>query len=411
MRLPIFVLIASLAVIVGCSSANPSAPDFSIAQSDIVSSHGVFGAYELHINPDTMTAELSGKRYNALGESYIVSGLSFFTKAPCFDCLKIDSLTLTGGNLVLTFEIIHPFEPGSEAIGPPSATNRLDLDVFDLAAVIVPVNNDHPPVEYPLTELSIFTGVIKNNAGYTRELKNILDGTYADVALPFVLVIDDSIDEPIVNDNYNKFGMGASTTFDIQFSLEPGGPGLDFDLYLTMGYGFSARRAQRLNPTYFNPEFNRKAAWKVVVETSDNWVSNDDSTTVDVIVTVYDWQQISEVNPDLDNSTDIYAESFVEDLTVEIPGMTDEVVRPTELPEGEGTPENPLIGVVHIANENLLEPGTYIGLVSVIDSRPVLEPADGRDFLIHTPDGIDLPQYELPEYITYQTFEAVVVAP
>ena len=63
---------------------------------------------------------------------------------------------------------------------------------------------------------------------------------------------------------WNKFAMGVTENFDAGFSLSE--EILTFNMYLTMGYGFSAKKSERLMPKYYNPEFNRKAAWKVDVQ-------------------------------------------------------------------------------------------------------------------------------------------------
>ena len=99
---------------------------------------GMLGAYEIHINPEAATAELISKRTPSIGEDYIVSGVSFFTMAPCATCFKISSIRMDlDGNAILTFSINHPF-PEGDTLKPPTAMNRGDLDVFDLALVIAP---------------------------------------------------------------------------------------------------------------------------------------------------------------------------------------------------------------------------------------------------------------------------------
>ena len=217
---------------------------------------GMFGEYELTINPEDSTAELTAKRIAAIGEDYIVSGVNFFTIAPCATCLKISGIAIDmDGNAVLTFSIRHPFPAGNTS-EPPSAANRLDLDVFDLAMVIVP--SEATATTYSITGKGVYTGYCINPDGYTTELADVVSDT---AAMPFFLAVDDS---DTGTSTFNKFAMGEEDmTFDAGFDLSAGV--LSFDMYLTMGYGFSAKRPDRLQPKYYNPEFNRKAAWKVVV--------------------------------------------------------------------------------------------------------------------------------------------------
>jgi hypothetical protein len=375
---------------------------------------GMLGAYEIHINPESATAELIAKRTPAIGEDYIVSGISFFTIAPCATCLKITGVELDAdGNAILTFSIAHPFKEG--IIGdPPTAVNRLDLDVFDLAMVIAPTEST--ATTYNLTGATVYTENCTNPDGYTTELANVIGDT---AALPYFLVVDDSVSG---TGTWNKFAMGTDTTFAVGFNLISGI--LRFDMYLTMGYGFSAVKMDRLLPKYYNPEFNRKAAWKVVVTPPEGedaptmgntWNNLGVGGPYNVTIDVYDWQigatvSTEEIFADADAS-EVFAASEPSSVSVEIPGMNTSLpsVTAPDNPSATGMPDDPWIFTVPVANENHIAAGEYIGLVKVTDERPALTPADGRDFIIDTPDGALLINYEMPEYATYQTFTATVV--
>ncbi len=376
---------------------------------------GMLGAYELTINPEDSTAELTAKRIAAIGEDYIVSGINFFTIAPCATCLKITGIAIDmDGNAVLTYSISHPF-PEGDSFKPPSAANRLDLDVFDLAMVIVPL--EATAATYSLTGKSVYTGYCINPDGYTTELDAVVEDT---TVMPFFLAVDDS---DTGTSTFNKFAMGEEDMkFDAGFDLSAGV--LSFDLYLTMGYGFSAKKPDRLTPKYYNPEFNRKAAWKVAVippegeyppAMENTWNDMNNTDLWPVTVQVYDWQQGATVftgapeefsNADSDN---VFASSEIASVSVEIPGMNSSLQSVTTPDSGTGHPPDPCLYTIPIANQNLLPAGEYVGLVKVTDERAVLTPADGRDFLIDTPDGVELINYEMPEYATYQTFPATVV--
>jgi hypothetical protein len=405
-------------IFIGCSDStspvtlenNDNSPDsvpiISLSKAgDTFNAIGLMGAYELTINPDEMSADLTSKRYSAIGEDYIVSGMGYFTISPCSDCFKIKSISLTNDGLIrLTFAINHPFDPG-DPFSPPSGINRLDLDVFDLAMLVHPV--DSTPQPYSLNATSVYTGIIANNAGYTTELAGLISD---EAALPFVLVIDDNA---AATDTFNKFRMGAEAEFDAVFSIDGN---LDFNLYLTMGYGWSAEKSHRLMPKYYNPEFNRKAAWKVEVSAQEQWIDDDDTTPVNVEISVYDWQigaTVYDSPDDFDNApTDnVYSASEVGSVSVEIPGMNSTLQSVTSATSGTGMPTDPLIFNVPIVNENFLSEGEYIGLVKVADSRSVgdIPPSGNRDFLIDKPDGFSLQYYMMPEYTTYQTFIATVV--
>lgn len=429
----LFSILVMILVITGCSKTDSTvltdtgssgSDELPLAEMDSgsqgTSQVGILGAYELHIDPASMTAEMISKRSSAIGESYIVSGLPFFTIFPCTDCFRLDSIHIDDGNLVLNFFIKHPFEPGDPS-EPPSGINRLDLDVFDTALVIYP--QGVVSTNYPLTSVSIYDGVIANADGYTREIEEVIVDP---AALPYVLVVDDNEDE---TNTFNEFAMGDETYFDVEFDLQPGGS-LVFDMYITMGYGFSAVKADRLHPKYYNPEFNRKAAWKVEAKSLDTgespldvldmWDDGESAINYMVVVLAYDWQIGADVWDGVGDFgdaeiTEIASVSDVELVSVEIPGMTSALPEiDGEFAGGSGMPDDPLIYIVSINNEYLLPHGDYVALARVMDER---EPAIGPgaeatgDTLIDTPDGTTLTTFYMPEYATYIEFEVTINPP
>ena len=376
------------------------------------SATGMLGSYELKIDQTNLTADLTSKRKSAIGESYIVSGNGYFTISPCNNCLKVRSVELTPNELIkLTFYIRHPFKPGDPTL-PPTCINRLDLDIFDVALVVLP--KDRTPQSYALIGAPTYIGIIANASGYTRELTEV---TSNPAAMPYVLVVDDNVKK--VN-TYNEFPMGGQGLFDVLFKLEKPSS-TSFDLYLTMGYGASAKKKQRLNPTYYNPEFNRKAAWKVNVippqgndppALGNTWDNRDNTLIYNVTVEVFDWQIIANVNPSLTNTYDISASSKVSSVSVEIPGMTNTLPIVANPDSGTGGPTDPLIFRIPIANENLLNPGEYTGLVKVADDRIPGTVISGYEpnTLVHSPNGVTREWHQMPEFATYQTFTATVAS-
>ena len=244
----LLLTIITIFFIMGCSGSKN--PVITNVQDEIVpKTIGPFGAYNLSISFDEVSAELTPMRISALGESYTVSGDSLFRISPCQDCLKIKSVALNDDkNIVIGFNVKHPFQKGNPQ-APPTWINRLDLDVFDLALVIVPIVTD--PTTFNLTGASVYDGSILNTDGYTSELSEVIN---SNAVIPYKICYEDP--------ENNRFEMGSSSDFDVVFTP---GDSLEFNLYLTMGYGASAKKFQRLDPIYYVPEFNRKAAWKVEV--------------------------------------------------------------------------------------------------------------------------------------------------
>ncbi|MCD6217411.1 hypothetical protein J7L05_06085 [bacterium] len=372
---------------------------------------GTMGAYELSLDADSMSAELISIRTASLGESFLVSGASFFTVRPCIDCLRIESIELTPENTILVqFAVRHPFEKGVKT-EPASALNRLDLDVFDLAIVIVPYSASYK--SFPLLDVNAYSKLCQNVDGFTRELADL---THNPHACPYYLVVDESgLDEH----DYNRFEMGTTDVLVPAYFAANG----KFRIYLTMGYGASADFTTRLSPVYYNPEFNRKSAWKVEVippegenppALGNTWNEIDTSTTYDVTIKVYDWQQNATVAtkyPDYENRDHIYASSKVKRVTAEVMNMTNDLRWEYTPVSGDGSPLDPLIYKVKIANEKGLSAGEHFGLVKVSDERhPALAADVGTiDSLVHSPDGGTLYWNTIPEFATYQIFTATVV--
>lgn len=420
--LVMFVLATALSGLIGCSS-NPMSTDLANGSinslpvidlsegSNYIEMTGLFGAYDMTVDTESMSAELVPKRISSLGESYIVCGMGFFTMAPCTNCLQIDSIGADDDGFTVGFEISHPFDPGNPD-KPPTARNRLDLNIFDLAMVVVP--QDSEPTFFESIGDYVYTDVLSSASGYTTELASLLED---DSAMPYQLVVDDSITGETT---YNAFNMGVTSFFDDQFG-PPIGKVVSLSLYLTMGYGVSASKNTFLQPKYYNPEFNRKPAWKVEVVPPEGvdppmfgntWSDNDPETPYEVTVKVYDWQIGANVNPDLAIPTDVYAPSEVGEVIVEIPGMDVWAVPgPAHDGTGTGKPNAPLVYHIPMMNSGLMDEGEYTGLVKVVDTRAVgtVASRENRDHLIHTTDGIELLDYLIPEYVTYQTFTATVV--
>ena len=400
-----FIYAVSLIVIflAGCSTINPSVPSVeSLPSAATVSNIGLLGEYHLEINTADMTADLTPSRSSTLGESFLVSGMYYFTGGICADCLEIKSVGRDFSDyLVVTFTLKHPFEMGNTSL-PPSSTNRLDLDIFDPRVMIR--NISMTPIQFPLSAAALNPVRLANFSGYTHELADLIG---SDLLLPFVLIQDDTTEIPVTNDHFNRFRMGDSKDFSLRFVLAQNET-FEFDMYLTFAYGASAQLAQRLNPTYYNPEFNRKEAWKVNAIPGGYWDSQDNVNPVNVIVEVFDWQAGATVNPNLENTTDVFASSEIASVSAEIVGMTNSLPSVSYPISGTGTPTDPFLFHVPIVNENLLSPGGYNVLVKVLDSRSPLPVTENRDFLIHTPDGMSRQQYLIPEYATYQYFLAYV---
>ncbi|MBU1023258.1 hypothetical protein KKB99_03125 [bacterium] len=416
-------IIVILIILVGCSSGskisitpglpadfpqNDSSASLPLIAFDGTSAIGLFGAYNLVIAPDGTQAEIVPMRGASEGESYIVSGEAFFTMSPCSDCLKISNIALdSNNNIVLGMKIKHPFEKG-DTLKPPSAINRLDLDIFDPALLVYPL--DSTAVTYNLTGTDTYPGLLLNADGYSNELSEVIQSSSA---LPYKICVE--------SENNNRLEMGSDYQ-NFELVLAPGA-GTVFDLYLTMGYGASAKKPQRLNPNYYVPEFNRKSAWKVEVTPpqgsnppmmGNTWDDMDTTTEHTVTIDIYDWNHGATVDPDFpsrDKLDHLYAASDVSNVTVEIPGMNSSLVTAITADTTSNGWDDPLTYTASFANENQLVAGEYFGLVKVSDSRVPGQVLLGgeTDTLVHTPEGISIEWKNIPGFNTYNIFTATVV--
>jgi len=404
MILLLFLLLVSVSCSKGADNPLSNQMDtdlMSLSDAQGTGGTGLLGAYTLSINLANKQFELTPVRSSSLGEAYIVSGLAYFDISPCPDCLRMKGFGIDpDGDIVLKFSVKHPFQKGNTS-QPPSAKNRLDLDVFDLALAMKAVNSR----KYHTGLICVgYVGLMKNADFYTIEL---LDAG-SSYPPPFKICYE--------NQNNNRFEMGTDwKDFDVILyrDIFDGSKTVDLELFLTMAYGFSAKKDQRLNPTYYVPEFNRKPAWKVVV----NPITFTDDQPSTVTIDVYDWNHGATVAadyPDPDHPDQILLPSDIERVTVEVPHMRNEIVEAATVDTSTNGWDDPLTYSATFYNENRLPSGKYFGLVTVHDSRYTGVSVVGgeTDTIVHTPDGINLEWYDYADQVkfrAYQDFEVTVV--
>ncbi len=381
---------------------------------------GVLGMYELVVNTSDETIGLQSIETQYEKEGCIVSNLTFFTLGPCNDCFTLpeEAISFLADTIELNFHIKHPIELGDDG-DPPSLSNRKDLDIFDLALAIVP--EGYPIIEFPIAGVSAYHDAILNPDGFTRDLVNVIENP---TALPYVLVVDD--EESGVTDNHNKFAMGSQEEVEVVFSKYLDGE-QTYHVYLIAGIGVGVENENYLNPKYYNPEFNRKAPWKVRVspvsysgptpDVLSLW--REDSPYIEqlVAVEVFDWQidaKVYEGDDFADAEPDeICTASGIFSVSIEIPGMNS--ILPTvsgRCAGGRGTPDDPRVFLVPVANENNLSAGNYTGLAIVKDKRnPADSSAENRDILIERTDEYEVTKNEITEYVTYMPFSVIISEP
>ena len=444
-----FFLILSTSVIMSaCSSgkgSNPVSPQLGIntgkdtesalpiLKTGANSFSGLIGLYELSVDPNSQTAEITPIRANStLGDSYQVDITSFLNVNPCGNCIRITGVELESDEtLTIYIGARHPF-PLPEDIYNPKEHERLDLHIFDVQGIIVMEGS----LEFPLTKSDInadqiyeetivsSSDVLTNADGYTSILDSYLDTIYPTVSNihPFKLfALDptqgnyDPVYDPLSGYPYLDYPTGHnvfrmdSEEFIVGYNLDlPVGQVFDFIFVLSASYGHSGQGkgmnlGQRNNPRYFLPEFNRKEPWMVSADiTFNNLRGYTPSSYATIDIGIRDWQHTAIVEPEFDFMTSqlqvVSKASSIKDITIEIPGMSlyyDEWSLP--VPTGDGSGASPYGFQFTIYNDILMPEGSYPGLIKVTDDLEGSQLSIGIER-----DGISI--YPVSDFSTYQIF-------
>lgn len=379
---------------------------------------GVFGAWMVRIDKASLTAEIVPAR-NAQGIGLIVDAdlLQFLTVSPCHDCIRITRITLAqDGNLHVDLVMKHPFANG---------VARPDLHGFDVRAIFIGAAWAWHVSEITLmrpggTEeaVEISDQFLLNADGYTSHYDEIVrDNRYFIGGFDII---------GNLNGFLRYFEDYSTATFDSHapsgHNVMPTGSNLytrtavidktwyesDFGGYFyivaDVAYGQSAVFANRDNPQYYLPAFNRTEPWRVEYYLENNVLSDTDSTsTTDVVVQVFDWQQGATVDasyPNPANLSGIPVSSNVAEVKLFMPSMSDTPVIETSPEGGSGSPTDPLRYRLTIANEK-----TYGGFSlhnGIIAIRDELYGQTGRLPIPESPAGFPYATLDILDYAVYQ---------
>ena len=290
-----------------CSNgSNPSVPDDpAISESGIMSqkvdTRGVFGAWDVVIDKSTMTAEmLPARNARAIGDIYDADLTQFLEVSPCSNCVTITNVSIDGNdNLNVTFRMRHPFA---------NAAARPDLHGFDVRGIFIlssTVTDSNIGVMMPSTtvEDASYSTLLLNPDGYTSHFDELptddryfIGGTNVTGNLnPFLRYFEDytmPVFDPAAPQGYNVMPVGSADYDRTAVFGDFGSNLLQFYFVADVAYGQSAVFANRMNPQYYIPAFNRTEPWR-----AEYWIENnlldkyDDTSTADVVVQVFDWQQ------------------------------------------------------------------------------------------------------------------------
>ncbi len=430
-------LVFAFMIITGCSSQfNPATPAEDILSGQPLvgvserfpdgspaSGMGALGIFNLSVNADEISAELTPLRQSSLTDVLeVVDITNFMTITPCSDCVKLDLISIDiDGNLVVSIGIKHPF-PAGDSLKPVTGQNRGDLHVFNIEGTIV---SDLTGTSFPGLGSATAGFALVSADGYTPYLDTVLDDIYPTDATvhPYILHFDDytagnfdasnpmgfeSVTDPPPSGN---LVMAMGSDYDYQDYI------FDIDGIVNFIYAVgctyavsSASKDERFKPEYRVPQHNKKAASEVSIEIITNdLISEDPLSTAEIEIHVVDVSQGVAIGTNLD---EMFADSSVGGITIDIPGVSaSPVIVDISSPTGTGhNPAVPLVYAATITNTANGVEGTYSGLVKVVDSyspglneNPLLSGMDG----IKRVEPIETPLaglFTIAEFATYQTF-------
>jgi hypothetical protein len=393
----------------------PSISESNYLDEGVNQYRGVFGAWKVIIDPDTLTAEIEPAR-NAEAIGLIVDAdlSQFLTVSPCHNCLRIASVQMDpGSGLVLGIGMRHPFT---------NAAARPDLHGFDVRLIFVlddaygstwddvmvmPPDGIEVPVEHTYS-------TVLNADGFTSHWDNLVtDSRYfqngSDVPgniNPFIRYFEDFSDagfDPSSPTGHNVMRTGSD--FETQYAVIGGETvmsGIPIYLIADVAYGQSAVFANRNNPQYYLPAFHRTEPWRMEYWIENNFLDFADPTsTVDVVVQVFDWQQGATVDPGYPNPANLSGipeSSNVLRVELSVPHIQDDPIVVTANEGGTGRPSDPLQYRLTVTNQNLSS-GSTTGLLAIRDE---LYGHTGRLPIPDSPAGFPYSTLDILDYSYYQ---------
>jgi hypothetical protein len=374
-----------------------------------------FGIYEVTIDTKSMTAEIiPTRKAQAIGNTFDSDLTQFLIVSPCANCLQINGIKYLWSNqMQIGFAIKHPFA---------DIIKRPDLHGFDVRGIVISKGNYNFPLmkvqtgETSLDPARANVSLIANPDGYTHHFDGLAaDPNYFDPPRnydaninPFRRYFEDAATDAFDPHNpsgHNVLATGCDwETQNFIFNIPASTGILDFVFVCDVAYGQSATFQNRQNPYYFLPEFNRKEAWKVgTVIKNNDLQSGVISSTLDLEISVFDWQAGLDADPnypDTLNLDGISAKSDVSSVAAYIPSVSG-IVQTTSPVSGDGSPLLPYVYDLTLTNSSGAVCFTYYGIVAVRDD---LQGQQGPIGIPESPSGFPFPGPDIYDYSVYQIF-------
>ena len=401
----------ALLALVGCGGGSKSAapttqpglPAISRGESlshRLPSNEAALGVYSLSLDFSAGVAAVlpiqPPRDATAIGDTVTPDITPYLNQSPCADCFKVKAMAKDpDGNLLIDFGLRHPFS---------STALRSDLSVFDARAILIVAGTTQFPASpkintnndgVPDLPASGNFALLANADGYTSHFdEKVTDTNYFNPPLlipgsvnPYINFFTEANPSPTVNGfPIANHRFGQTPVMDVKrfkFALPPDGTTqLRLIVVIEARYGVSATYAKtqqdpsqpgsRQNPVYFLPSFNQAEAYRTDVNVQGDFTEGDPADkVVPVEVAVEDWQAGLLGNPNygaLDHPEYIPATSDVTKVTLELPALQAGIKARTSPVSGTGNFGDPYVFDFQVKNELTASAGTYVGLVSVVDS-------------------------------------------
>jgi len=433
-------LLAGLVIIfisIGCSSGSnhstPTIPEnlqdglISSAPDYMVNTRGVFGAWEVIVDTQTLSAEiLPSRNASAIGDIFDADLSQFLEISPCANCVSLGNIFVdTYGNINIEMYMRHPF---------PNPTARPDLNGFDIRGIyILPSDLTDANIDVLLpgdvTEDASWSMRMLNPDGYTSHFDELASDERYFVAgtsvvgnlNPFLRFFEDyttPVFDPALPHGWNVMPVGSMNYARTAIFSPDNNSLFRFYFVADMAYGQSAVLANRMAPQYYLPAFNRTEPWRVEYWLENNTLDNhDDLSTADVIVQVFDWQQGATVDagyPDPANLSGIPAQSNVLRVELSAPGLQDDPLVQTSPVLGTGSPTDPLQYEFTVTNTNQWDWTPAVALLAIRDDLYGQAYPSGRMAVPESPAGfpyatLDILDYSLymPIYLNFERADSI----
>lgn len=427
--IPIILIVFCLSVF-GCSNSSnpltPGEPDNPIEVSNsadasvLTDTRNVLGAWTVNVSPDNLTAEvIPARSASTIGDIFDADLYQFLTVNPCTNCLNVTRVFLDGyGDLCLKVAMKHPFN---------NIDTRPDLHGFDVRGIIIADQNG----DQTFTDIKVMRpGGTEESAGIGSPSLNILnaDGytSHYDELVNDTRYFFNGIDmEGNLNPFFRFFESYGSQPFDpflphghnvmpvasMNYSrtavFDKSSLESDFTFYIVadVAYGHSATYLNRTDPQYYLPAYNRTEAWRVEYWIENNNLSySDDTSSADVVVQVFDWQQGATVDPEYPTPgqlDSIPETSDVAQVELSIPSLQNAPIIVNAPESGQGTEDDPLQYRLRVVNENGYGISTCWGLLAVRDTLYGQAEPHGRLSVPETASGFPYDTLDIVDYAIY----------